>query len=551
MLRRVSLRTKLVATVVVLVIAAEAGFGVATTVLMRDHLLDELDRELTETVERLRVAGPLAFFNPGLPAVGQVDPPAACQPLPSDYLVYVRSPAQGFGVATYCEELYSDENLPPLPTDLEEALKLGGDPVSVPALDDSSRWRMVATVVPAFGAQPGEPLREDQVILLVVAQNMAGVDAALNQLIWTEVLVGTAVLGLVVLLGATGVRRSLRPLLHMQRTAQAITGGDLSRRVPEPEGDRPRTELGRLARALNVKLEQIESAFAARARSEAAAREAEASAREAEASAREAEARARQSEERMRRFVADASHELRTPLTSIRGFAELYRQGAASSPEETAALLGRIESEAARMGLLVEELLLLARLDQQRPLDDEPVELAVVVSDSAEAARAVEPDRPITVELPEGTPHLVVRGDDARLRQVVGNLLGNALTHTPPGTPVAVRLYGEDGLGVIEVADKGPGLAPEQAERVFERFYRADAARGRPARRAGTAATGGGTGLGLAIVAAITAAHGGSVELDTKPGQGATFRVRLPLADREFVTMDREQQPRAERGEES
>ena len=124
MLRRVSLRTKLVATVVVLVIAAEAGFGVATTVLMRDHLLDELDRELTETVERLRVAGPLAFFNPGLPAVGQVDPPAACQPLPSDYLVYVRSPAQGFGVATYCEELYSDENLPPLPTDLEEALKV-------------------------------------------------------------------------------------------------------------------------------------------------------------------------------------------------------------------------------------------------------------------------------------------------------------------------------------------------------------------------------------------------------------------------------------------
>src|SRR5690606_39633486 len=136
-----------------------------------------------------------------------------------------------------------------------------------------------------------------------------------------------------------------------------------------------------------------------------------------------------------------------TPLTSIRGFAELYRQGAASSQGEIAALLGRSECEAARMGLLVEDLLLLARLDQQRPLDDEPIELAVVVSDSAEAARAVEPDRPITVELPEGTPHLVVRGDDARLRQVVGNLLSNALTHTPPGTPVAVRLYGEDGLG--------------------------------------------------------------------------------------------------------
>ncbi|HEY8451678.1 MAG: HAMP domain-containing sensor histidine kinase [Micromonosporaceae bacterium] len=535
MLRRLSLRTKLVATVVVLVIAAETGFGVATTVLMRDHLLDELDRELTETVERLSVTG---FPNPSLPSVGQADPPTVSQPLPSDYLVYVTSPAaQGFGVYEFLwyYDRYTEQNLPRLPRDLGEALRLSGEPVSVPAQDRSSRWRMIVTLLPTAGAQPGQPLRQDQVIMLVVAQNMAGVDAALNQLIWTEVLVGAAVLGLVVVLGATGVRRSLRPLLQMQRTAQAITGGDLSRRVPEPEGDRPRTELGRLARALNTMLEQIESAFAARARSEAAARE--------------AEARARQSEERMRQFVADASHELRTPLTSIRGFAELYRQGAVSSPEDTAALLGRIENEAARMGLLVEDLLLLARLDQQRPLDDEPVELAVVVSDSVEAARAVEPERPITVELPDGTARLVVRGDDARLRQVVGNLLSNALTHTPPGTPVSVRLYAENGLAVVEVADKGPGLAPEQAERVFERFYRADAARGRPARRAGAASMGGGTGLGLAIVAAITEAHGGSVQLDTEPGRGATFRVRLPLADREFVTMDREQQPRAERGD--
>src|SRR5690606_10050493 len=143
-----------------------------------DHLLDELDRELTETVGRLRVAGPLAFFNPGLPAVGQVDPPAACQPLPSDYLVYVRSPAQGFGVATYCEELYSAQTLPPRPTGLEEGLKLGGDPGSVPPLDDASRWRKVGSVVPPCGVQPGSPLRGDQVVLLVVAQNMAGVDAA-------------------------------------------------------------------------------------------------------------------------------------------------------------------------------------------------------------------------------------------------------------------------------------------------------------------------------------------------------------------------------------
>jgi two-component system, OmpR family, sensor kinase len=225
--------------------------------------------------------------------------------------------------------------------------------------------------------------------------------------------------------------------------------------------------------------------------------------------------------DRQRQFVADASHELRTPLTTIRGFAELYRQGAAGSPADAARLVRRIEDEAARMGLLVEDLLLLARLDQERPLRLAPVELPVVVADAVEAARAVAADRPVTLEVhTDGVP-LVVEGDDARLRQVVDNLVGNAMTHTPAGVAVTVRLLAEPDQGVIEVADQGPGLSAEQAERVFERFYRVDSARSRAA---------GGTGLGLAIVAALVAAHRGTVEVESTPGAGATFRVRLPLA---------------------
>ena len=353
------------------------------------------------------------------------------------------------------------------------------------------------------------------------------VDQAVKQLIWIDVLVGGAVLILLASLGAAIVRTSLRPLIKIEQTAAAIADGDLTRRVPDPEpgAAEPKTELGRLSRALNAMLTQIEAAFTARAASETAARTAELGARDAAFAAQASETRARRSEERMRQFVADASHELRTPLTTIRGFAELYRQGAAASPEDTARVVRRIEDEAARMGLLVEDLLLLARLDRERPLVLGPVELPVLATEAVQAAQAIAPERDITLEIIPGAGDLVVLADDARLRQVLGNLMTNALTHTPPDASVTLRLRSETGnLAVIEVADTGPGLPPEQAERVFERFYRADAAR---TRRTGGAA---GTGLGLAIVAALVAAHHGSVEVLETPGGGATFRVRLPLA---------------------
>lgn len=463
------LRVKLVAAVLVLVTIALIVISVVSTLALQSYLVGRIDSQLAETAQREATRG--------IPAEAGVRIPV----LPSDFLLEWRLPGARF--LAY-DDRYALEDLPPLPADLATAAQLAGEPYTVAALNGSSRWRVAVTMFPDGTA-------------LTVAQNMAEVDSAVSRLIWTEVVVGAAVLLLLAALGVAVVRSSLRPLTEIERTAGAIAAGDLSQRVPEPEpvSAAPRTEQGRLARALNVMLAQIETAFAARAASE----------------------------QRMRQFVADASHELRTPLTSIRGFAELYRQGAASQPEQADQLMRRIEQEAARMGLLVEDLLLLARLDQQRPLERLPVELPVIVSDSVHAARAVDPERSIELVVDSGGSPLVVLGDDARLRQVVGNLLSNALTHTPPGTGVVARLRATEGMGIIEVADQGPGLTPEQAARVFERFYRVDSARSRPA-------ASGGSGLGLAIVAALVAAHGGTVEVDSAPGEGATFRVRLPLA---------------------
>ena len=277
-----------------------------------------------------------------------------------------------------------------------------------------------------------------------------------------------------------------------------------------PDGDE-RTEVGRLSLALNGMLARIEWSFRAQ---------------------QESEEQARASETRMRRFVADASHELRTPLTSIRGFAELYRQGAVGGPEETARLMQRIESEGARMGGLVEDLLQLARLDQQRPLTITPVDLAEVAGDAVHDARAVQPDRPISLQLDPSLSELpVVLGDEARLRQVVGNLVTNALVHTPQTAPVTVTVSDEPAAGdgtadaddggvvVLRVADGGPGMAPEDAARVFERFYRADKSQAR---------TAGGTGLGLAIVKHVATNHGGEVSVWSREGSGSTFTLRLP-----------------------
>ncbi|HXM57822.1 MAG TPA: HAMP domain-containing sensor histidine kinase [Candidatus Dormibacteraeota bacterium] len=321
---------------------------------------------------------------------------------------------------------------------------------------------------------------------VILAIPLSEVDSTLAQLVLTEALIGAGVLAGMVVLATLIVRLGLRPLERMGQTAEAIAAGDLGQRVSPAT---PRTEIGRLGLALNSMLSQIESAFAERT----------------------------QSERRLRRFIADASHELRTPLTSIRGYAELLRRGAERSPEDAELARRRIEDEAMRMGVLVDDMLLLARLDQGRPLERVPVDLQVIVHDARADASAVAPGRPVRLTAPEP---IVVTGDDMRLRQVVGNLVRNAIVHTPPATPIEIGLDRRNGHAVLTVADHGPGLPPDVAARVFEPFYRGDAGRSRDR---------GGSGLGLSIVAAVVAAHQGAVKVGETPGGGATFEVELPL----------------------
>ncbi|MFJ8581653.1 sensor histidine kinase [Micromonospora sp. NPDC093277] len=498
-LRTIPLRVKLVAAVLALVAAALLVISALTAYFLRNYLIGQADDQL-----RSGAAGVARELERSENPV-QVG-------IPSDYVASKAIPGGVLAEPVRYHGL-SPEALPPFPTDYAGFQANVGDPFTVRSIDGRTRWRMLYTDV--GGGQ-----------VVAFGQHLTAVDQAVKQLVWIDLLVGGAVLIILASVGAGIVRTSLKPLVEIERTAAAIAGGDLSRRVPDPEEGRafPTSELGRLSRALNAMLAQIEAAFTARAASEAAARSAEVSARDAAAQAQASEARARRSEERMRQFIADASHELRTPLTTIRGFAELYRQGAARQPEQTAGLLRRIEDEAARMGLLVEDLLLLARMDRERPIALAPVELPVLASDAVQAARAVDPERRVELDIEPGAGPLVVLGDDARLRQVIGNLMTNALTHTPPDASVTLRLRVEPGnLAVIEVADTGPGLTTEQAERVFERFYRVDAAR---TRQAGGPTS---TGLGLAIVAALVAVHHGMVEVVETPGGGATFRVKLPL----------------------
>ena len=473
--QRAPLRVTLVALVVALVAVALLATGLASTSLLRDYqteqqdaklrtLAGELERNPTETgtlcgmstvsfpgggyLACIPAAGPARLFKPG---------PSSVTALP-DVSDITTSTVGRFDDGAFTRR----------------------------GADGSTAWRLTATRLPTG-------------LVIVVGIDLSDYRRVLGRLVGLQIAVGLIVLAALGVAGTLVVRTSLRPLVDVERTAQAIAAGDLSRRVPI--GD-DHTEVGRLATALNGMLGRIESSFRAQQVSEE---------------------QARASEARMRRFVADASHELRTPLTSIRGFAELHRHGAVSSPEDAGRMMHRIESEAIRMGMLVEDLLQLARMDQQRELTILPVDLAELADDAVTDARAVQPSRPLEVHLDSSlTEDPVVLGDEARLRQVIGNLVTNALTHTPPDTRVEVRLSepaDDPDTVVVAVRDEGPGMAPADADRVFERFYRADTSRTR---------TAGGSGLGLSIVASLVAAHGGTVAVETAPGQGATFLVRLP-----------------------
>jgi two-component system OmpR family sensor kinase len=331
--------------------------------------------------------------------------------------------------------------------------------------------------------------------LTIVAVPLNGVDDRLNRLLLVE---GLVIAGVLLVLAAAAwvlVGVGLRPLDRIGATADAIAAGDLSRRVEVTE---PRTEVGRLGLAFNAMLGRLEEAFRAR----------------------------EASENRLRRFLADVSHELRTPLASIRGYSELFRMGATRKPEDADRAMTRIEEEAARMGVLVEDLLTLARLDEVRDRPAEAVDVAQLVEDAAADTRALDPARAIEVD---AGPETIVLGDANQLRQVLANLLGNAVVHTPAGVPIEIAVRRDDGSVELEVRDHGPGLPTDHPDDLFERFWRRGA---EPAEGNGQA--GGperrGAGLGLAIVAGIVAAHGGSVRAANGAGGGASFVVRLPLA---------------------
>jgi len=351
-----------------------------------------------------------------------------------------------------------------------------GKVITVDSVKGSSvRYRVLAE---ATHDQPG---------ITITAVPLRDVYQTLHRLLVVEALVIAGVLAALAALAWWLVRLGLRPLDRMGQTADAIAAGDLSRRVSPASS---RTEVGRLGLALNAMLAQIEKAFGER----------------------------QASENRLRRFLADASHELRTPLASIRGYAELFRIGAARDPAETEKAMGRIEGEAARMGTMVEDMLTLARLDQLPEIARRPVSLDRLAEDAVDDARAAAPDRRIELAT-EG--EVTVLGDASKLRQVIANLMRNALVHTPAGTPIDLRVAANGDGATLEVRDYGGGLPTDDADTLFERFWRADPGRGR-------GAAGAGAGLGLSIVAAIVEAHGGTVTAANAEGGGASFTVRLP-----------------------
>ncbi|MET0196499.1 MAG: HAMP domain-containing sensor histidine kinase [Rhodococcus fascians] len=465
--RDVPLRFTLVAALLLLVATGLLASGVAVTSALQQSLVERVDKSLFDAS---RVwAEPR---NPDMP------PPSESRRPPADF--YVKATDTDGQIRI---EEDAGQNVPDV--DGVDTSR----PTTVGSVDGDEEWR-------AFSVTNSQGTT-------VVAQSLTPTKITVDRLVVLQLIIGTIVLALLAVLAYFVVRRSLRPLVQVEETAAAIAAGDLHERVPERSS---RTEIGKLSIALNGMLTRIQQAFAASEASEEAARA---------------------SEDKMRRFVADASHELRTPLTTIRGFAELHRQGAMS---DITLLMNRIEGESARMGLLVEDLLMLARLDAQRPLEARSVDVLTIAADAVHDARAVAPERDISLKVVSGPGIPEVTGDDARLRQVVANLVGNAVRHTPSDASIEVRVGTTDTSVRLEVSDTGPGLSAEESAHVFERFYRADSSRTRES---------GGSGLGLSIVAALVAAHGGTVTVDSTPGLGATFRVELPRVNQDRVNQDR------------
>lgn len=470
------LRLRLVALLIFMLIAVLAVTGIAATTLLRGFLLQRQDAELE--------AARTPLVNAALASEGtNSDTQGVPAYVPGGtYVVHLEWNSKNH-TDVFSSTTDSVPNWPDLsPT--SDALA-STNPFTVDSETGDSRWRVIAGTT---DSKNGPVTYAIAVSLNSIADTITSVQ---------RIIIGTGIVVVLVsaLAGWFGIRRAFRPLAQIEDTAAAIAAGDLTRRMPDPVG---RDEIASLSLSLNAMLGRIEESFTMRERSE----------------------------ERMRQFVQDASHELRTPLATVRGYAELYRQGAVSKPEDVAAAVRRIEDEATRMSGMVDSLLLLNRLDEQvggelpaQPMQE--VDLTVLAGDAVQDARARDRERDIILVSMQGpVGPTVVRGNDAELRQVLANLVGNALRYSPEGSPIEVAVGSQGTEGIIEVRDHGPGIPPDQRDRIFERFYRADASR--------NSATGG-SGLGLAIVAAIIETHQGTVRVRESPGGGATFTLRIPL----------------------
>ncbi len=444
-----------------LVALALVATNVALASGFESDLIRRTDQELLETAKR-------PIFERDLH--GGFGPDGGPGPLSDLYIAAANT--DGTGLTRLGRGLDEGQS-PPAPSPQELARDVG-EPFTTHAVTGEGTWRAVALEGRVRGG------------LLVVATELDQVEATLQRMWLIQLLGSVAVLAALASVLWWVLRLGVRPLVAMASTADDIAAGDLSRRVEDVD---ERTEAGRLGVAFNSMLSEIQEAF-----------------REREAS-----------EARLRQFAADASHELRTPLTSIRGYADLWQAGGLREPGQLDQAMRRLSEEGRRMSALVEDLLLLARLDQQRPVERRPVRLDLLAADGVTDARAVEPGRPITIEAAPVT----VDGDERRLRQVVGNLVTNARVHTPPGTPIHVRVHVDTGVARLEVSDEGPGMPPDVVAHVFERFYRGDSSRIR---------TTGGTGLGLSIVDAVARAHGGRATATSRERHGSRFVVELPVA---------------------
>jgi two-component system OmpR family sensor kinase len=474
--KRLSLRSRLLLITLALLLVGLASGATIVTSLLQNHLRTRLDSELRSVGQLLQLTdGPVNQDRPGADAQALA---LGLDLFGSPYFVFL-DPG-GKVVSQVSSPRIGRDQLPPV-EELRRAVP-DGAAVVVRSADGASRWRAIALPRPSGS--------------LVVAGSFAEADSTVARVRRSSVIAGSLTLAALAVAGWFAVNGGLRPLRRIEQTAAAIAGGDLSRRVPDLAA--PGTEIGRLSASLNTMLVQLEQAFADRSASEA----------------------------RMRAFVSDVSHELRTPLFGIKGFTELYRMGALPEPADVDATMRRIEQEAGRLAGLTEDLLLLAQLDEAPDslLEPGPMDLRTLANDARHDLQALDPSRPVELTGPGGGPPgpAPVWGDEARLRQVVTNLVGNAVAHTPPGSPVRIGVGTADGRAILEISDQGPGLAPDQAARVFDRFYRVDRARSRSG--------GANAGLGLAIARSLAEAHGGEVELRTAVGEGACFRITLPLA---------------------